>query len=130
MDREAFLDAVARRAEFESRDQVERAVEEVVRTFTNRLPAEEAEHLAALVPDDLGAVWMDTDREPAAQFGVDEFAERVATRERVDRETARAHVEAVTAAMGAEARERDGDHLDDALDMLQPEYRALFGREE
>lgn len=123
MEADEFLDAVVANGPFDAREDAEYASEAVVRTFGDRLSEGDVGDLAGLLPDRWGRVLLHADHDPAAQFGLDGFVERVAEREGVDEATAREHVDAVAAAFD-EAAPRD--RLRDATADLPPEYGRLF----
>ena len=123
MDAEEFVEAVESQGAFESRADAVRATEAVMRTFGDRLREGEAEEFAGLLPDRFGRLVLDSDHEPGAKFGLDEFTERVARRESTPKATACDHVNAVAAVVRGEASD---EALCEVTGQLQPEFEGLF----
>jgi uncharacterized protein (DUF2267 family) len=81
-----------------SREQAERATTATLATLAERLTGGEARDLAEQLPEPLAGAL--TDGEPAERFDAAEFVRRVAEREGVTEDQARAHARAVFAAIG------------------------------
>lgn len=98
VDYDSFVGVVERDAGV-SREEAERAVQATLRTLAERLTGGEAEDVADQLPPELRQHL--TDGSNAEPFDLSEFLRRVAEREGVAPETAREHVRAVFAALGA-----------------------------
>lgn len=129
MNREDLLDAVSDLAGLDSRGAAERATLATLRTLGEHVSAGEAEDLAAELPGGLAGAVTDRSDETPESFSVEEFADRVADRERgeeVDRAEATRHVRAVMAALADAGLERE---LREAREQLPNEFAALFERD-
>ncbi len=94
MEHDEFVTLVGERLDGVSPDAAERAVRATLETLGQRLPAEEAEDLAAQLPPHLATCLHQTASQHE-EFPVDEFYERVAELEDIDPDEATAHAKAV-----------------------------------
>ncbi|MFB6303611.1 MAG: DUF2267 domain-containing protein [Haloferacaceae archaeon] len=95
MDPKEFADAVKDAGDLESLSEAREATEAVFETFGERIAEGEAEDVASFVPQEFRGWLLTHDPESAADFGVDEFYERVADRGDVSKQRAREWSEAV-----------------------------------
>jgi uncharacterized protein (DUF2267 family) len=121
VDYESFVGSVEQEART-SREEAERAIQATLHTLAERLSGGEAQHVAAELPP-RAAEWLQ-DGKKAEPFGLAEFVHRVAEREGVPEETAKAHAKAVFAALG---RALDEKELHDMISELPKEFRELAG---
>jgi uncharacterized protein (DUF2267 family) len=101
----------------------ESAARATLQTLAERLSGGEARELAAELPPPL-AEWLSGGGENAEPFDAGEFVRRVAEREQVDPETARAHVQAVFIALARLVR---GAEIARLTVQLSGDYKRLLG---
>jgi uncharacterized protein (DUF2267 family) len=124
IDHQEFLNAVEEAARLPRAD-AERAVRATLNVLAERLSYGEARDVAAELPEELRPLMADD--MPAQRFGLDEFFRRVAEREGVDVDSARAHVRAVFGALG---RALDWKELHDIASELPREFDDLIAEGE
>src|SRR5436190_760135 len=117
----SLLNLVEREAQIPP-EQAERALRATLKTLGERLSGGEARDLAEELPGELADELYDGMN--AQSFHVDEFVHRVAEREGVDDETARAHAKAVFAALGFIVSPGE---LRDVASELSKDYAPLLG---
>ncbi|MFB6207293.1 MAG: DUF2267 domain-containing protein [Haloglomus sp.] len=123
MDPEEFIDAVQAEGPFESPSEAREATEAVFTTFGERIAAGEAEDVASFVPQEFHGWLVTHDPESAADFGLEEFCERVAERGDVPTERAREWAEAVFDGLARYAPARE---LGRVQVQLPPEYKTVL----
>ncbi|MFB6087417.1 MAG: DUF2267 domain-containing protein [Haloarculaceae archaeon] len=89
MDPTEFTLAVHEEGDFDSLEEARAATEAVFTTFGERIAEGEAEDIASYVPQEFHGWLLTHDPEGAAEFGLDEFCDRVADRGDVSPERAR-----------------------------------------
>ncbi len=95
MKYEEFISSVKRRARLTSTEEADRAVRATLETLAERLTGDEAEQLAAQLPDKV-AMYMQPYAETSDDFSLDEFFSRVSEREKVSLVDANYHARVVT----------------------------------
>jgi len=123
MDPKEFTDTVQDEGEFDSLSEAREATKAVFTTFGERLSAGEAEDIASFVPQEFHGWLVTHDPESAAEFGLDEFDERVADRADVSTERARELSEAVFDGLARYAPARE---LGRVQVQLPPEYKTVL----
>lgn len=125
MNRDELLDGVARRAQFESHDEAERATLATLQTFGEYISEGEAEDVAERLPDDYEETVTDRSDATPETFSTEGFVRSVARRERgdVDDEEATTHARAVFATLADAGAE---DELRDVRAQLSNEFDTLF----
>ncbi|MEF8787217.1 MAG: DUF2267 domain-containing protein, partial [Haloarculaceae archaeon] len=88
MDPTEFAVTVQDEGDFESQSDAREATEAVFRTFGERIAKGEAEDIAAFVPQEFRGWLLAGESESAAEFGLDEFFDRVAERGDISKERA------------------------------------------
>jgi uncharacterized protein (DUF2267 family) len=123
MQFEEFSGQVQNLARLPSQGETTRAIAAVLETLGERLHGDEAAHLAAQLPDGLGAYLRLAKQQES--FDVDEFFRRVAEREGagVDLPQAVHHARAVITVLRQAVSAGAIDHV---LDQLPEEWTALF----
>ncbi|MFL5953971.1 MAG: DUF2267 domain-containing protein [Gaiellaceae bacterium] len=120
MDYETFISIVEHDTGV-SREEAERAVQATLRTLAERLTSGEARQVAAELPPP-AAGWLH-DGNKAEKIDLKEFVHRVAERECVPEETAKAHARAVFMALGRAVDEKE---LHDMISELPKDFRELI----
>ncbi|WNZ43544.1 DUF2267 domain-containing protein [Leptolyngbya boryana CZ1] len=95
MNYDQFIRAVKESASFESREGAIQATKATLETMRERLLGDEASHLAAQLPKELGDCLRGREGQMGEHFKVDEFYRRIAEREGVDADVAQSHATAV-----------------------------------
>jgi uncharacterized protein (DUF2267 family) len=90
-----FLGHVQHRARLADQQQALRATRATFETLAERLSAGEAHDLAAQLPRELGRFLERNDNNNGERFGLDEFLNRVCTRENVDKPAGTFHARVV-----------------------------------
>jgi uncharacterized protein (DUF2267 family) len=121
MNYDDFTGAVVHRARLGSTGVAVKAIRATLETLAERLQGEEAEHVAAQLPEEIGFYMQRTDRSKA--FTLREFFERVAEREGVDLPDAIFHTRAV---MSAVQDAVSAGELADVRVQLPDEFAPLF----
>ena len=116
-----FLAQVQQAAGIDSREQAEQAVHATLRTLAERISGGQAKDLAVYLPAAVRTDLM-TATEEAEPFGREEFLDRIAAIESIDRPTAERHARAVltTVRVSVPARE-----VSDTLDQLPSDIARL-----
>ncbi|SFS09705.1 Uncharacterized conserved protein, DUF2267 family [Halomicrobium zhouii] len=125
MDRDDILDATARRAGLDSERAAERAVLATMTTLGEHVSKEESQQMAAQLPPEISDAMTSRSTDSPEEFAVDEFVDRVASREggEVSEEEAVVHTRAVVATL---AEAGVGTELQDAREQLPDEFDTLF----
>ncbi len=117
-----FIGHVQHRARLGTLGDAVRAANATLQTLAERLPGDEAEHLAAQLPYEIGRFI----REHAAgfeRFGVDEFFNRVTDREGIDKPEAVYHARAVLEVLKEAI---SAGELEQVRNQLPGEFMPLF----
>jgi uncharacterized protein (DUF2267 family) len=122
MQHDEFIGQVVARAHLDSRGAAERATRAVLETLSERLPQDEAHHLASQLPREIGE-HIERAKGTAGNFGVDGFIDRVAEREGVKKADAAFHTRCVIEVLEEAVTEGQMDHV---LQALPEEYVSLF----
>lgn len=93
MDYSQFVAEVQQRAEFESPEDAEKAIDAVLETLGERLTSNDAHSLAEQLPIELGQTVKGA--MSGQDFGVDDFINRVSYREGVDMTEAEIHTRVI-----------------------------------
>lgn len=88
-----FVGHVQNRARLGSEGETLRAIHATLLTLGERLQANEGEHLAAQLPDEIGAYLREAEKDE--RFGLDEFFARISQRASTDLPAATHHARAV-----------------------------------
>jgi uncharacterized protein (DUF2267 family) len=124
MDRDDILDATARRAGLDSQAAAERAVIATMTTLGEHVSKGESQQIAAQLPPEISDAMTSRSTDSPEEFEVDEFVQRVASREGgISEGDAAAHTRAVMATL-ADAGVRN--ELQDAREQLPNEFAFLF----
>lgn len=121
MKYDEFVGQVHHQARLASRGEAVRATHATLETLAERLTADQAEHLAAQLPQEIGKYLHLANG--GGRFGLDEFFQRVAERETVDLPEAVHHARAVVSVLGDAVTEGELEHV---LAQLPDEYEPLF----
>ena len=129
MDRDDILQATARRAGIDSEATAERAVLATMTTLGEHVSKGESQQIAAQLPPEISDAMTSRSTDSPEEFDVDEFVDRVVSRENgeVDRDEAVVHARAVIATL-ADAGVRN--ELRDAREQLPNEFATLFETDE
>ena len=115
---------VRNRARLPDLESAMRATRATLETLSERLGNEEARHLGAQLPEEIGRFLTEPNGEPAGErFDADEFLARVAKREEVDLPESVHHARAVLEIVGSAVSEGE---MDDVRDRLPDDYHQLF----
>lgn len=116
-----FVGQVQNRARLGSTGETVRAIRATLETLGERITADEAEHLAAQLPQEIGYYLRQADMtEP---FTLGEFFERVSERETIDLPDATHHARAVVSVLVEAVTPNQLDHL---RAQLPNEYEPLL----
>ena len=122
MEYQEFVERVEDRITPTQTAAAELAIASTLSTLGERITGEEAEDLAAQLPEEMkGPLHGETG--DAEEFSLDEFYERVARREGVSVEEATEHVAAV---MGVLRDAVSGGEVEDVISQLPPEFEPLL----
>lgn len=116
-----FIGKVQNRARLGTAGEAVRATRATLEVLGQRLHHGESEHLASQLPEEV-AIFLENDH-PDEAFGVEEFFERVGTREKVDLPKAVHHARAVISVVKEAVSE---GQFDDVRGQLPEEYDPLF----
>jgi uncharacterized protein (DUF2267 family) len=119
-----FLAQVRERGEYADRDEAESTSQVVLSVLAGRLIPDEADDLAAQLPDEAAGMLTDFDGETET-FGVHEFLRRVAEATGATERTAQWDASAVLSTV---ADGISGGELNDVLSQLPSGYAVLFGK--
>ncbi|MFC6905879.1 DUF2267 domain-containing protein [Halalkalicoccus tibetensis] len=125
MQENAFLDAVERHADLESRDQAYTVTSATLTVLGQRITEGEAENVASQLPAHLDDLLMSKSAE-AEEFSADRFVSRIDDREDVLSDVdadAEHHARAVLTVLGDAV---SGSELEDAREQLPDEFDPLF----
>ncbi|MCU1350805.1 MAG: hypothetical protein JWM05_14 [Acidimicrobiales bacterium] len=120
MDHEQLVDLI-RRQGFDSPDAAAQALHATLQTLGERISKEEAQDLAAELPDE-DAAWVFSDRH-GQRFDVDELVARIARGEGVDLATAERDARIVANVLRRTVR---ADEIEDLRSQLPQDIRTLF----
>lgn len=95
MKYDEFVKHVQAVAQTNSRDDAKRAIQATLETLAQRIHGDEANDLAAQLPEEMGQYLRGREGETGESFSLKEFYQRVADQEGVDGPTAATHVNAV-----------------------------------
>jgi uncharacterized protein (DUF2267 family) len=118
-----FIGQVQQRARLSSRGDAERATRVVLETLAERLGGGEPKDLASQLPPEIGRHLLHARAGTGESFSLDDFFERVSTREGVDRPDAVQHARAVIAVLQEAVSPGE---LDDVQSQLPPDFDRLF----
>lgn len=121
MQYDNFVGEVQHRARLGSEGEAVRAIRATLATLAERLPKDEAEHLAAQLPREIGHYLEDANG--SERFSLNNFFERVATRESADLPDAVHHARAVISVLNEAVSDGEIEHV---LDNLPEEFNPLF----
>jgi uncharacterized protein (DUF2267 family) len=122
MQHDKFIGQVQARARLSSRGDAERATRATLETLAERLAGGLKDKLAAQLPPELGR-HLEQQPEASDPFGLDEFFQRVASREGADLPQATFHARAVVEVVGEAVTE---GQLAKVRDQLPAEFEPLF----
>ena len=123
MKGEQFIGEVRNLAELDTNEDAEKAIRATLETLRERLAGNEPSNLAAQLPPEI-APYVEGDGGREA-FSVEEFYDRVAQRESIDRDEAVRHARAVATVVQTAVT---GGELDDVRSQLSGDYEELFGQ--
>ncbi len=121
MKYDEFVGEVANRARLPSRGDAVQAIRATLGTLAERIKADEADDLAAQLPDELGAFLKDV--ESTERFSVEDFFVRVAAKESADLPDAVHHARAVVDVLRQAVTTGE---LEDVRAQLPDSYGPLF----
>jgi uncharacterized protein (DUF2267 family) len=121
MKYDEFVSQVHHQARLASRGEAVRATHATLETLAERLTADQAEHLAAQLPQEIGKYLSSANG--GKRFGLDEFFQRVAERETVDLPEAVHHARAVVSVLSDAVAEGE---LGRVRAQLPDGYEPLF----
>lgn len=127
MQHDTFIGHVQDRARLTSRGDAERATRATLETLAERLTADEAKHIAAQLPQEIGLHLERTAGEPT-RFGFDEFIDRVEAREKketpgVDRPDVVQHARAVCSVLQEAA---SAGEFRQVVEQMPDDLKSLF----
>lgn len=118
-----LLSAVERTDEFDSEDEAREATKATLETFGERLARGEAMDIADFLGPNPTAWIVEDQEEPADEFDIETFVERVADREGVSKQAAQRHAQAVFEGFDRVVPESE---LNRARTQLPDGYAMLF----
>ena len=121
MQYEEFVGEVQNRARLGSEGEAVRAIRATLATLAERLPKDEAEHLAAQLPPGIGSYLQETNG--SERFTLNHFFERVATREPADLADAVHHARAVISVLNEAVT---AGQIEQVRNTLSDEFNPLF----
>lgn len=121
MQYEEFVEEVQHRARLGSRGDAVRAIRATLETLAERLPTEEANHLAAQLPPAIGSHLQDSNG--SERFTLNHFFERVAQREPADLADAVHHARAVISVLNEAV---SAGQFEQVRNILPDEFNPLF----
>ena len=122
MEYHEFIKNVQEQAGCREKEEALRAIQATLETLGERLFQGEAEHLAAQLPRELQPYLVDIQEHH--KFEVDEFVEKVSSREGIDRVNAENHAKAVISVL---CRAVSSGEIENVISQLPAGYRKLFG---
>ncbi|GAX34624.1 DUF2267 domain-containing protein [Nodularia sp. NIES-3585] len=99
MEYNEFITHVQSLAQSNAREEAERATRATLETLKERVPRDEANDLAAQLPQELGQYLQSREAESSESFNLQEFITRVSQRENIEPTTTAIHVRAVFAVL-------------------------------
>ncbi|MEH1940370.1 MAG: DUF2267 domain-containing protein [Nostoc sp.] len=99
MEYEEFITHVQSLAQSDSREEAERATRATLETLKERIAVEEAQDLAANLPQQLGDYLRGREGDSGDSFNLQEFIMRASRKENIEPTTAAIHVRAVFAVL-------------------------------
>ena len=121
MQYDEFVGKVQNKARLASRGETVRAIQATLKTLAERIAGVETDDLAAQLPPELATFLQDIEK--TERFSVDDFFQRVATKESVDVPDAAHHARAVMTVL--EEAVTTGE-LEDIRAQLPANYEPLF----
>lgn len=121
MQYDEFVGRVHNRARMASRGEAVRAIQATFETLAERIAGVEADDLAAQLPPELSTFLQDVDK--TERFSVDDFFQRVASKENVDVPDAAHHARAVVAVLQEAVTT---GQIEDIRAQLPDSYESLF----
>ena len=121
MQYEEFVGEVQHRARLGSQADAVRAIQATLATLAERLPIDEAKHLAAQLPPAIGHYLQGSNG--SERFSLNHFFERVAARERADLADAVHHARAVVSVLNEAIT---AGQLEQVRSTLPDEFKPLF----
>lgn len=125
MTYDEFVGQVQHRARLASGGEAIHAIHATLSTLGQRLYGNEARHLAAQLPEEIGSYLTETDRQES--FSLRDFYQRVAEREHAEMPDAVYHAHAVLSVVNEAVSPGE---IADACAQLPEEFRQLFTWEE
>jgi uncharacterized protein (DUF2267 family) len=127
VNHDEFLAAVRERGEYADQSEAEEVATWVLEVLARRLTSEEANDLAAQLPEPLANAVQRRGDQPAETFGVEEYLRQVAGRIGARPDTAEWDASAVLSTL---AEAVSGGQLNQLLSVLPTGYAPLFGQPE
>ncbi|MBB6121328.1 DUF2267 domain-containing protein [Nocardiopsis algeriensis] len=127
MKYDEFLKDVQELGQYADRDTADQVSRAVLATLTPRMTPENAEHLAAQLPEPLSDAVRESEIEEPESFGVEEYLRRVAAATESRPTTAELDASSVLTAV---AHRISGGELNNVLSQLPSGYATLFGKPE
>ncbi len=121
MKYDEFVGRVQNRARLADSGEAVRAIRATLQTLGERLYGNEADHLAAQLPNEI-ALYIDL-AEQKESFSVQEFFKRIAERENVDLPESAHHTRAVISVVQDAVT---AGEIDDVLEQLPEDWNELF----
>jgi len=121
MQYDEFVGRVQNRTQMASTEEAVRAIRATLQTLSERLAGDEADDLAAQLPQEIGVFLHREDG--GERFSLDEFLRRVADREKVDPPDAAYHARVVIELLGEAVTPGE---INDVRAQLPDEYDPLF----
>jgi len=106
-----------------SREQAEQAIRAVLETLSERILGNEASELADQLPEEMGTYLRGREGQMGERFSLEEFYQRVSSREGVDAPTAATHTRAVFSVINAAVT---AGEFADVKANLPDDYKELF----
>lgn len=108
-------DVARKRAGIDSDDAALSAANATLRTLSERLSEGKAADLALYLPETLEEVILESNDEPATDYSLDEFTQRVSQREGVEKADAKIHARAVCITLAETVSTREIDAIKKAI---------------
>ena len=123
MQMHEFVGQVQNKAKLPTQEEAMIATRATLETLAERLGADEARHLGAQLPAEIGK-FLDSRAAEGERFSSDEFLKRISEREGVDLPVSVFHVRAVLEVLQQAAT---AGEMSDVLERLPADYMRLFG---
>jgi uncharacterized protein (DUF2267 family) len=117
-----FLGQVQHRARMATTEDAVSATRATLQTLAERITRGQANHVAAQLPEELAIYLSDAQAKPE-RFSLDEFLDRVASRENADMPDAVFHARVVVEVLGEAIAP---DEMEQLRSQLPAEYKPLF----